>query len=104
MNKSKPLTRREFAKMIGAVSFLGPAVISTSVVMGSELSLDELLSEPIISEPQFGDPLGANDKYETLTLVHPSQQKAVGDDPVYPIKDPEQLALRMLQITRQFVD
>jgi hypothetical protein len=103
MNKPQPLTRRKFAKMLGTVVFLSPATISTSQAASSELSLDELLSQPIIAEPQFGDPLEPNDKYETLTLVHPSQQKAVGDDPILPKKDAEQLALQMLKITRQFV-
>jgi hypothetical protein len=99
------LSRRNFLKIVGIASSVSvPSICLAQASASTELSLDELLKEDIISEPQFGDPLGPDDKFETLTLRRPSQQKAVGDDPVFDKKDPEQLCLQMLKITRKFVE
>ncbi len=105
MDTAKLLTRRAFTRVVGTVALFGaPTLLPTRQALGSELSLDELLQESIISEPQFGDLPEANDKYETLSLVHPAKQKAVGNDPVFPKKDAMKLGLQMLEITRRFVD
>jgi hypothetical protein len=90
--------------MLVGSAFLVPAAKSLAQGEIQEISLDDLLKQPIISEPQFGDPLGPNDKFETLSLVRPDQQKAVGNDPVFPKKDAKELGHRMLQITAQFAD
>jgi len=103
MYTSKSLNRRSFLKLT-VLSSAGTPLLLSGEGARADLTLDELLSQSVISEAQFGDPLEPGDKFETLTLLRPSQQKAVGDDPILPKKDPEKLASRMLEITRGFVN
>jgi len=102
MHTARLLSRRTFLKL-GVLSSAGPPLLLFGEKASEDVTLDKLLSQPVISEAQFGDPLEAGDKFETVTLFKPSEQKAVGDDKVLPKKDAKELARQMLDITRGFV-
>jgi hypothetical protein len=94
------ITRRAFGRI---ALFTSAAIPLRGIAQDTAFSsdLDDILKQDSIIEGQYGDPLQAGEKFESIKVI-PIQQKAVGDDPVEPKKNAGDLAERMLEISLGF--